>query len=420
MYNVSPLDGQGSNHVGVVGMKSRACFLVLGIWIGACTSGTDGLEVTTVPGALNFDEVPGSVSYNVGAEITVLDKDNGIIVVGTPDGLLGLFGLELVELAVYPDPGEPLTTGAIKAITVRDNGILVAAEQGLFHTFESALLYSPLSAAVDGLDIVAMSSTGSGESEEIWLATDDGLARVHDGLLEMIDFPGESLSPTAVAATADRVLVAFETNLYELEIEELTYQILAGDFGSITGIQAAGQEFIVACERGLLVRQADGTYHHYTLRDEGAGAAVDAVSYDSNSQGVGLYEDGLLSLASGSPEGLVTLDPPTAGRTLAVDDYGNAWVGTSTELVGWMVGDVVGFESEVSPILDQNCGYCHTAGVSGAPKQDFTNYGVAVAMADSIVNRVSTGLMPPGAPLFTSSPDDYETLIRWYTTGMNP
>ena len=405
-----------------VGQGRMCLMLALLVTFGAACANevtSDGaIEPEVNTSAPIFTSSPGAVEHEAPSSINAVSVDGSTLVAGTEDGVFGVFGLELLELYVYTVEGEPVETGPVYAMASRENGVMIAAQNGLFHTVDGAVLYSPLSAATQGLEIRHLDVAGSGEAEEIWLASTEGVYRVVSGFLEKIDIPGEDGAPVGVAATTDHALIAYEAAIYEIDLGVWTYRAVNVDAGTVHGTSSSNDKLALATDQGLLVRSESGAYTHYTLSDSSEANAAFGVSFDRDQQPVTLTKEGLVVVQEADTTGLANTDALESSTSMAVDIHGHVWFAKDTTLTGYMVGDLVRFEEQVVPALAV-CNGCHLTGSGGAPKHDFSNYGEVVALSDSIVQRVSTGNMPPSevGPLST---EHQETLLLWYTTGMNP
>lgn len=387
--------------------------------LGACGGGVSPgapADLTLVTASVQYLDPPGLLEIPLTSAATQVASDQGVIVVGSAEGVSAVYGLDLVPMSVYAEQGEPLTTGAVRVLASRVSGVMVAAENGLFHSFNGSLLFSPLSAAVSELDVAHMAFSGEGEGEAFWFSGTDGLFRVFQSSMMAVDIVGEDGAPTGLAANGQTLLVAYGERLYEVDLDTWMQWFVTDGAGAVVQIAERAGVFTVATSTGMLSRSEDGSYVHYELLEGTTPQGANATLYHSEHGAVGAMTSGIVA-PSAAQTGLAELahDGPIAG--LAEDAYGNLWVAAGTALTGVMVGEHVGFEAEVAGILETHCAGCHEAGISGAPKHDFTNYSVALPLADDIIARISNGTMPPSGPL---PAEEYETLIRWYTTGQAP
>jgi hypothetical protein len=339
-------------------------------------------------------------------------------VIGTESGVFQLGTNDVTPLSVYAAAGEPVDTGAISAIASRSDGVLVAAENGVFHSYESKLLLSPISAALAGQNVVAMAVSGAGDDELVWVATDSRLLAVSADLYDEIVILEESGAPTVLGAAAGVVVAVYDNRVYEIDVASWTYAPLPALPGSVHSVASRAGVLAFATAAGVLVRDPSGSYTRFSLADNEESVWVEDVAVDGNGRALGLIEAGLIGAASGAVEGLGPHQKGASTRLLTSDGYGNAWIAADEKLTGLLVGDPVSFAESVQSILQTNCNSCHTSGTS-APYQDLGSYATAKALAADIVQRVSTGQMPP-KPIAPLSDDDYQTLISWYATGLNP
>ncbi len=372
------------------------------------------IEITVVSGAATWsDQAVDQLTYQAPATITAMATDDGVALVGTEDGVYSVGAAGLVEVAVFAaDASAPLSTGAVHAMAARQSGAFVAAEQGLFHTFEDRLLTSPLSDALATTRVHALAVDAGAATETLWLATDQGLYMSSGDVLSHIAFVSEPGAATAVGVAGAEVLVAFGPALYELDSVTLTYVAVPQQLGNITSICATGDGFSITSDAGLTVRTSDGAYQRYTLADDSTAAAEAAVA------GVVLTAAGAITIDNGVLTGLAPLESTTDTGAMTIDGYGTVWIGRGTDVVGLLIGTPVSFATEVAPILELRCGICHSDGYS-APKHEFTDYETTRSLADSILARVTTAQMPP-TPMPALTTDELDVLVSWYSTGQNP
>ena len=374
--------------------------------------GSEAPEVTPREVTLPFPTIPPLARHAATAAVTALADDDGLGVAATAASLFAFEGTALSSVAVVADPGEPLTTGPVRAFARRDGGLLVSAEGGLYHTFDGVLLASPASPALFGA--TALSIALDGEHEVVWAALPDGLHRLDARAHERIVFPDEPAAPTAVAALPDAVLVAFGDRLYELAPDSLEYRLVPAALGAVELAVAAADRLFAGGPGGLLERRADGTYLHYATL-----GPVLALATDASGIPYARIAEGVLRLDPIGPVGFASSpDLTTSYVGLALDRDGHTWLGDGATLLRLATGRVVSFAADVAPILDARCGSCHRDG-EGAPRRDFADYDLALALSEAIFTRISTGLMPP-PPSPTLTADEYDLLVRWYAGDRAP
>jgi len=364
------------------------------------------VEVTTRDVAVTFPAMPSLTRYEAPATITLLADDEGVPVAATAEGLVTVEGAAASAVTVVAAPGDPVATGRVYALARRDLGLLVSAEAGLFHTFEGALLPSPASAALSGATALALARDGA--LEVVWAALPDGLHRLDDKAHERIVIPDEPGAPSAIAALAEVVLVAFGERLYELDTGDLAYRVVPAALGSIEHAASAGDRLFVGGPAGLLERRADGTFLLYPSL-----APVLALATDPHDIAYARVADGVLRLDPSGPVGFAPSPDPSASLVgLALDRDGHLWLGVGAALLRLSTGRVVSFAADLAPTLEARCGSCHAEG-DGAPRRDFADYDIALALSEAIFTRISTGLMPP-PPSPPLTPEEYDLLVRWY------
>lgn len=404
--------------------KHAPLAIVLVLVLGGCLSeGPEeeghGPTLTVRTGAPFMPDALTATTIASDSPVRALGVDGERVLVGTDAGLFSPLQGELTPVGLLAGEGEPAATGAIHALTARASGLFVAADEGLFHTYETRLLWSPLSALLEAGEPRALDAIGGGAEEQLWLATGEGLLHVAAGTAERFTLDGAACSPTAVLALGDVVLLGCSEGLFEIDPVALTFAAVPFELGAITALEDAGEGFaIVGTSAGLVERDASGRYTQYTLTDDETGLAVQAVTVDPSLGVLAVTDAGLVGAArEAAPVGIAPL-PPGADRRVAVDPFGTVWIGDAAGVSSIPLGEPVGFEADVVPFFDTWCNDCHRSGINGAPKQDFTSYATVTTMLSAILMRLAQGTMPPSGASPTD--EDIEVLLQWARTGMNP
>lgn len=354
-------------------------------------------------------EVPGIV----GDLVSLAD---GGVMVGTSTGVYladdrGIFEVDLYVESTFADEG------AVHAMAMRpDGGILVASEAGLLHTYDWALLPSPADELLDGVTIQHVAVSGAdGTDELVWIGTDEGLYRLGHGQMVQIHVDGWSTAPDALVASSDRVLVAWSDQIYELLEGGDRWQLVL-QFAPVVDLVLSAGVAWARTAGGLVGEQADGQWRLHTLSGTETPAPVHALTDGAGGSAWVAAEAGLghLDGTGGSLKGMI----PQGVQVLEEDAWGDLWAAAETELTVYRTGQVIGFEAHIGPTLDAFCNGCHLSGAE-APLRDFSDYGTVVSLADTIIEKIGTGLMPP-APIPSLDEESWERLVRWYSTGQSP
>ncbi|HHH31068.1 MAG TPA: hypothetical protein ENK57_22355 [Polyangiaceae bacterium] len=380
------------------------------VWV--LTGCSDGVAV--VHGAPTFpDEVTHTI-IATDAPITALGATSGHIVVGTELGASMVVEVALEALAVVDETNARTDTGAVLAIARDDDGsLLVMGGEGLFLLHGDRLLPSPASDVVDGLSVSALSA----QNGELWMATDEGPHRYGAGVLEQWDVDEAVARPNAIAARASTVLIAESEDLAELDPNDASHQMIPLDAGQVHDIAVTAEgTYFVATDEGIVVRHPDGRYERHTLSDGGSGTTVTALAVD----GAAVVATTSLGVVRFDGQDAVGLAPLVGAvpSAVAVDAYGHVWTGHDHDLVAHYVGAPSSYGSDVAPILVDRCASCHDEGGSGPPI-DFADPQAAIDRADTIIDRVLAGTMPPAGAIALTG-EELSAIVRWYETGQNP
>lgn len=403
--------------------------LIAVVAMGGCSEGVvSDLPLAVVDGAPAIPPYdPGGVSIDVGGEITALGAKGSRLLVGTNSTIYGLGEVvgTLEEVSVWSDdPTVAATTGAVHSVGRRSTNVLVAADNGIFHTSGDKLLVSPASTQLDALGILGFAAEGSGGAERLWLATSSGLYDLSGGNLSKWTMENEATQPTVVATSEHLVFIAYGERLYELNTETKEAGQVPHSFGTIHSIAhgAAGTVYIAA-DKGLFERGADGGYTQYTLASGGEPAKAYAAVFDPKKGMFGVTSAGIVLAQPGKPpSGVMPLPASLSGGTTlplaTADDIGNIWIGAGTKLEGLQLGSTLTFDADVVPVLRTYCGSCHIDGAQKSPLIKLEDYETVVAMSAKINARISAGQMPPASA--TPMPAEaFEILLRWEASGRN-
>ncbi|MBS2031828.1 MAG: hypothetical protein JST54_28285 [Deltaproteobacteria bacterium] len=358
-----------------------------------------------------------------GAEYVVAETDQGPFrVVGTDDPVSmayvdasGTSALSVSALVprqpAPPNPSDPTPT----------TGVLALARQGLLvdftDYFESAGL--PLSSpqTASGLDDV-----GTGDSEVIWTGIPGGATRIGRLSSDTYSIGGETSAPSAVLQLDQTLaLLAFGGKVYDLHTDSKVADALDHDFTLVHAMTRGtnADTAFLATSDGLYERTSTGPYDHYL-----AGQDISGVGYDPLN---GLYftTSTALLLLKGDGTMLNLGALPAGVHPLAIDGFGDVWVGAGKSLLQFHVGTSVTYTNDVKPFLAANCYTCHVSQLPGtpndAPKLPFDDYTGTRGLAPDIISRVQGqgGLMPPAPPVGNGplQPSQYGVVIRWVQSG---
>jgi hypothetical protein len=402
--------------------------LTLSLMALALGCGSDGApaaptfgELRVVGGApLIPADGPQPATFGADGDVTTVAAAGGLLVVGTTTGAFALDHIgsgesALSPLEVWSDDAET-ATGAVRLAFAHDDGVVVLAAAGAFHTHGARLLRSPDSDALTALDVRAVSHGAPGE---LWLCAARGLGRLTASELSWYAVPGESAAPAAAQRAGDVLLVAYADRLYELALDGDVVTRVPHATGAIAAM-APGLDGAVylAAEGGLFERDGAGVYTQYTLSD-GAPVAVGALAYYPKDGTFALSPAGLVVARPGGAVAGVMASAAIAGPGIVADGAGNLWSGGSGTLAQLPVGTPIGFAADVAPILQAYCAGCHADGAGGAPRHDFSDLAVVSALGGSIRSRVALGQMPPaGSPQPGGA--DLDILDLWLSSGQNP
>ena len=403
--------------------------MIAAMAIGGCGNGVvSDLPLVVVRGAPAIPPLdPGGVSIEVNGEITALGAKGSQLLVGTNSTIYGpgeVIGT-LEEVSVWSDdPTVSAMTGAVHAIGRRSTNVLVAADNGIFHTSGDKLLVSPASSELAALGISALAAESSPSGERLWLATTSGLFDLSGGKLSKWTLEEETAVPTVVATSGHLVFVAYGDRLYELNLETQEAGLVPHSFGTIHSVAHGAEGSVyVAADKGLFERGADGGYTQYTLSDGAEPAPVYATVFDPKKGMFGVMAAGIVLAQPGkTPAGVMPMPTNLAGATAVpmatADDIGNVWIGAGNKLEGLKIGSTLTFDADVVPVFKTYCGSCHIDGAQNSPIIKFAEYETVVAMSAKINSRISAGQMPPAsaAPMPAEA---FEILLRWEASGRN-
>jgi hypothetical protein len=397
--------------------------------IGGCSNGVvSDLPLVVVGGAPTIPAYdPGGVSIDVNGEITSLGAKGSQLLVGTNSTVYGPSDVigTLQEVSVWSDdPAVLATTGAVHAVGRRSSNVLIAAENGIFHTSGDKLLVSPASAELAALGISAIAAENSANGERLWFATASGLFELLGGTLSKWAVEGEAGTPTVVATSGHFVFVAYVDHLYEVNVDTKEAGLVPHSFGTIHSIAHGAEGTVyVAADKGLFERGADGGYTQYTLSGSATPIAAYAAVFDPKKGMFGVTAAGIVLAQPGkNPAGVMPMPSSLSGATTTpiatADDIGNIWIGAGNKLEGLKLGSTLTFDADVVPVFKTYCGSCHIDGAQSSPIIKFEDYEAVVSLSAKINSRISAGQMPPASA--TPMPAEaFEILLRWEASGRN-
>jgi len=396
--------------------------------------GTQGPQVTVVTGAPQALTTPPTRDAAVGVTSpTAVSTLQGAVVAGTSSGVFigSKSGDALTAMAVVATGSDPLTTGAVTNLARRSSGgALIQAQNGLFQDQDGYLLFSPMSASLMSMSPTTMDALGNEPSEELWFSASAGALYVGGGAVQTYDVNGATGAPDAVVpAGAGQAVIAWDGSAYLLDLNVNALTDVGDDLSKVNGFDHGDDGTVyLATSAGLYARTRAGAASLYTFADPGQPAAnVLAVGSAFGSVYVATATQ-LLSLDGSTAHVQATLAQGQAGRSIAVDTNGDAWVIDQGQLAHFLTGKPVSYATDVKPFFDQHCTVCHWTSSSGttangAPATDFDDFATAVSIAPLAINRMEANgylPMPPPTANDPLTPTDYAVVIRWAGGGYQP
>ncbi|HYX92481.1 MAG TPA: cytochrome c [Myxococcaceae bacterium] len=372
------------------------------------------IEIPVLPG----DGVPRA-ELKLSTPATALSTIAGAVAVGTPVGLLQLSAskLELTLVNVTAGPGEPTTTGKVKLLARREDGLFVWSDAGLFHEDKGRLLLSPLSASLAGADLRALDVFGASLSEELWIVDGEALEHVGGGTLTRIAIAGVEAVDLAVGIEPGQALAAAGGSVYLIDLNgPEAWRVMSG-LGAVSGFarDESGAVYL-ATGSGLLARDKAGEFSLQVLAGEGS-SSVEAVAARSGAVLLTSNGRGLTLAAS-----VATILGETTSKMVAIDGKGDGWVAEDGALIQLKTGAPVSFAAEVRPFFEGHCNGCHATGANAAPIIHWDDYDTARQFALAASRRLQADGVPPMPPANVEvlSPRDFTAVVRWIQGGMQP
>ena len=332
----------------------------------------------------------------------------------------GLYRVDQNELSLVPvyveDEDEPASTGGVNHMEVAGDVLVIAADNGLYHVQDWALLRSPMEDVVSDLQIHALSVT----DDEVWIAAQEGLFRITDDAMDSLSL-GKGGVVVDVAAVSGAALLTYGSGSGHAGAA-LSYVLdtitMESDWtpGGVTGAPLASwMELLVVGGADLLVRTPDGAWTGW--------AGLEVASVGSGEDGLYLATaDGIYRLTAedGAPGITPVANVGDLSDTVGVtmDSWGHLWTATADGVTRWETGDPLTFD-DVKEIFSGQCSWCHATGLS-APKRDFESYDVVYAMLEPITEWIALDLMPPAGMGGPVSDENKQLLQRWIDGGAAP
>lgn len=369
-------------------------------------------------------ENPESESFLLPSNATALATVGSTIFAGTTTSAVVLSADGLSILPVF----DAAPTGRIRAIVPEGEGVVVAADAGLYFTNGSSLVDWVGSEQIAELGVRGLrrryaDADGDGQPDRHFaLATDAGPFELFATDLIAWSIPEETGAPAAMFARQDDLFIAYASpGVYRVDKAASEAELLELSGAVVHDIACDGAScdaestIYFATDRGLFARDAAGTLTHYTLTAEGQdGRSTVGFALDRVRQRVYILTEDSLLVAQGAsvPLQIASLPASSLPRWATVDAQGDVWVASGTDLTHWLVGEPLSFATDVRPIMTDHCARCHATGIEGAPSIDFEDYDVASARVDRIVARMQEGTMPPsGEP--DVPVDQLQVVVDW-------
>jgi hypothetical protein len=359
---------------------------------------------------------------------SALSSMAGLIAVGTAAGLFAGTRAQpdvLSPVSVVADSSAPQSTGAVYLMARRSSGgLLVYADNGLFHDSDGALLLSPLSPVLAGQPLTSLDAFGSGDSEELWMVA--GGVAAHVGADQLTPFrigDGSAVPEAVIAVDAESAMVVQGGSAYVIDFNQLQATLIAEGLSHVNGFDRSEDGTVyVATESGLLERSRAGDVSLRTLAPAGS-APVNVLGVSAAFGSI--VAETSQWLARIDPSGAATLGSsaaPVPGRGIAIDANGDTWSADEGKLFRVLTGKPVSFASDVTPFFDRHCMSCHRTGALGAPVRNFDDFETAKSYSVLIARRLQAISIPPMPPAYveTLTAADYAVVIRWIGGGLQP
>ena len=387
-----------------------------------------GPVVQKIDGAPADATAVDRVEVDAAAPPSALSSMSGLIAVGTPEGVFLGSRTQidtLSALSVLAASGEPQSTGAVHLMARRaSGGLLVYAENGLFHDSDGGLLPSPFSPVLADKPLTSLDAFGTGDSEELWMVLGGAAAHISAGQLTTFQIDDGTAIPEAVIAVdTETAIVAQGGSAYVIDLDQLAAKLIAEGLGRVNGFARSEDGSVyLATESGLLERTRAGDVSLRTFAPAGSSPV--------NVLGVSAAFGSVVAetsqwLARVDPNGAATLGSaasPRPGLGVAVDANGDTWSADEGKLFRVLTGRPVSFESDVKPFFDRHCMSCHRTGSLGAPVRNFDDFETAKSYYALIARRLQAIGVPPMPPAYveTLTAADFAVVIRWIGGGLQP
>lgn len=310
--------------------------------------------------------------------------------------------------------------GAVKALTRRGDGVLLAASGGFFHDAPGALLRAPVS---DDFSMESLRFVDVVESA-LWITTSTDAVRVLDGHRETVRID-DATEPGAVQVIAGRsastALLVKGASLYAVDLAAKTVKTLARGVGTVTAIDHRGPSVLLGTSEGL-IEVADGVVTRHTLTDSAESAAsiidVEVVG------GATLVTTSAQVLQLGTPTVVLAEVTQPWPDALTKDGSGDVWFLDGSALARLSTSIAVpppSFAADVKPFMTAHCRSCHATGANYAPQLNLENYATAKTWATQSLSRITatTSPMPP-TNTEVLTPAQYDVVVRWVEGGLLP
>jgi hypothetical protein len=396
---------------------------------GGAAAGPPTLEV--VHGAPKAPaKAPDTFEYEVDGYASAAGANGPLVAIGTTTSIYEATPTGISKLSIVGDePDLPEETGRARAIAPYEDGLLVAADSGLFFTKGGVLQLSLGNDELKELGISAMTARvadddGDGTDEaHLALIAMDGAYELMSGSLTKWTVEGESGAPTAVLAQKDSVYLAFGDRVYEVDKASKKAYPLVFSIGVVSAIACdslacdEGSLIYFATDKGIAERGSDGGYVLYPLAKEGeAAAAAEAFAFDAGRQRLyALAEGSVVRIRTGAvPDAVAEIEKGSLPRVMAFDKLGDLWVAGGLKVHSFALGTPLSFDTDVKPIVHEYCAPCHLGAKNGAPGIDFEDYDMMVELTPKAIMRISEGTMPPLGSGFPPVPKDkFQLLQDW-------